>query len=109
MELLENFLIGTTGLRGVSRISELIYIQPPHRRLAEQAIADQQPWVAFKTPEGQIAASGAYDFNTSRLLRCHVLHIQWMLTDGKRHQGWWRCELSRPHDWLYGRGIASDA
>ena len=102
-QLLAHFLTGALGLTLNAAVPATA---TPAKQPAEAPSADSDPlvWAAWKTDQGVVKISGAYNGPQSRRLNVHVLYLSWWMGPATRHEGWWRCDPRRPREWTRGYG-----
>ena len=60
--------------------------------------------VSWETNLGIAKICGVYDSAQSLRVCAHVLWLAWWLPSDIHHEGWWRCDQKRLHEWTKGRG-----
>lgn len=104
--LLEQFLIGTSGISDGKRITDLDRLPSAYRQFVREATTVNHAWVARQTTAGIMIARGFCDSRTSATATGYTLYIEWMHPDQVRHGSWWRCDPRRWREWTFGRGEA---
>jgi hypothetical protein len=105
-DLLAGFLAGALGVELKARVNDLMELPEDYRMRVRKAESLGQPWTAWSTERGLVAAWGEYDPAASRRLHACCLFLSWYGVAFSQHGMWCYCYPNRPTEWIIGRDRA---
>jgi hypothetical protein len=103
-ELLEHFVSAALGLTLEARIQDAGELPRSHQGCLTNAQSRMHAWAAWCTDRGMVSSCADYDHEQAQRIGAHVLLIEWWISHGEHHKGWWHCYPTRPREWIKGPG-----